>query len=84
MNYSLDKDDNKGESLVNTKSVYSQFNGDKSITVENEESQIFNEKISMALLNNDLIALIGKSGNGDSGNLLNCYYQNKNNFSLKH
>jgi len=66
MNYSLDNDDNKGESLVNTKSVYSQFNEDNNIIVENEEGQIFNEKISMTLLNNDLIALIGKSGNGDS------------------
>jgi len=67
MKYSLDDTDNKGESLVNIKSVYSQFNSDKNITVENEERQIFNEKISMTLLNNDLIALIGKSGNYDSG-----------------
>jgi len=66
MKYSVDSENKKGESLVNVKNVYSQFNNDVSITVEDEENQIFSEKFSMTLLNDDLIALIGKRGKGDS------------------
>jgi len=66
MKYSLDNNDKKGESLLNIKSVYSQFNKNNELN-ENNGNQIFNGKFSMSFLNNDLIALIGKRGNSESG-----------------
>jgi len=82
MKYSLDSENKKGDSLVNVKSVYSQFNSNTNITMEDEESQIFSEKFSMTLLNGDLIALIGKRGNSDSGNY-NKYFAYASIISIK-